>query len=90
VNRGWIGSWLFAIAGCCVTAAPVSGQENDAEALAKAAQNPIADMTSLPLPKRPLNLRALENYYVEKPDAAASWQLRFRMQLILPKSGAKS
>src|SRR5688572_28326198 len=41
-------SLVPAIAACLLAAAPLSAQENDAAALAKAAQNPIADMISLP------------------------------------------
>jgi len=35
--------------------------------------------------KQPVNLQASGYYFVEKPDDAASWQLRLQMQLLFPK-----
>jgi len=40
--------------------------------------------------KQPVNLQASGYYYVEKPDDAASRQLRLQMQLLFPKWGAWS
>ena len=35
--------------------------------------------------KQPVNLQASAYYYVERPDNAASWQLRLQLQLLFPK-----
>ena len=35
--------------------------------------------------KQPVNLQASGYYNVEKPDNAASWQLRLQIQLLFPK-----
>ena len=48
MNRLCIISVLTGVAASLLAATPVSAQESDAAALAKAAQNPIADMISLP------------------------------------------
>ena len=48
MNRVHVPSLLIAVAASLLAAAPLSAQERDAAALAKAAQNPIADMISLP------------------------------------------
>ena len=48
MKRVWKPSLLFAVTSCLLATTPVSAQESDAAALAKAAQNPIADMISLP------------------------------------------
>ena len=48
MNRVHVPSLLIAVAACSLAATPLSAQEGDAAALAKAAQNPIADMISLP------------------------------------------
>ena len=48
MKRAWKPSLLFAVTSCLLATMPVSAQESDAAALAKAAQNPIADMISLP------------------------------------------
>jgi hypothetical protein len=48
MTRAWIRSSLIAGSAFLLGAMPLSAQESDAAALAKAAQNPIADMISLP------------------------------------------
>lgn len=49
MNRVHTPSVLIAVAACLLAATPLWAQEKDAAALAKAAQNPIADIISLPL-----------------------------------------
>ena len=48
VMRVWTAWLVIAVAVCLLASTSLSAQEDDAAALAKAAQNPIADMISLP------------------------------------------
>ena len=48
MKRACTVSTFLGATACLLAATPLSAQESDAAALAKAAQNPIADMISLP------------------------------------------
>jgi hypothetical protein len=72
--------------------------EEGQEELAKAAQNPVAKLISVPFQNNfnfgvgpnnavqyVLNIQLQAFYSVEKPDNAADWQLRFQVQFLFPK-----
>ena len=72
--------------------------EDSTEALAKAAQNPVAKLISVPFQNNfnfgvgpedvtpyVLNVQVQAFYNVEHPDNGANWQLRVQLQLLFPK-----
>jgi hypothetical protein len=61
------------------TASPASAlTAMSAEELAKLAQNPIANLISVPFQNN-------TNYNVVHPDDGPNWQLRFQVQFMFPK-----
>jgi hypothetical protein len=96
-TRGVIGTALFVLV-IAMTSVPAMAQSDGAdyrdEALQQAAQNPVANMISIPLQNNfnfgvgmlPVSL-SLQGYYnVVRPDAGPEWNLRFTIQLMLPSS----
>jgi hypothetical protein len=94
-------TWLAvfsALAALRIFAVPAHA-ELSAEELAKAAQNPIANMMSFPLQNNTnfnvgpydrtqniLNIQGQAFYNIVRPDNGPDWSIRLQAQILLPKS----